>query len=115
MEHEPEHRAGGEAAALRVAPWQRLHHGSWASACAGETKGERGGNGEKRSGSWKTRRGLDLALISLIVFPANAGIQGLRSIGWQPKGHRATEDSAVRSALFFQKSPGIVPAESPLR
>src|SRR5690625_2873117 len=58
----------------------------------------RGGNEGERGGSLELH-----APISLIVFPANAGIQGPRSTGWQPEGHRTTRTSAARSALAFQR------------
>src|SRR5690625_5445801 len=37
---EPEHRSSRKPTALRSAPWQRHHRGSWAPAFAGETNGE---------------------------------------------------------------------------
>src|SRR5690625_602814 len=81
----PGHRAGRRPAALRSVLWQRHHYGSWAPA------------------------------FLPLVFPANAGTQGPRSTGWQPKGHRATMASVARSVLAFQERLGIVPAEGRLR
>src|SRR5690625_4610561 len=45
------------------------------------------------------------APISLIVFPANAGIQGPPSSGWQPDGHQTTTASAARRVPSFEKNP----------
>src|SRR5690625_1552200 len=86
----PKHRAGGISAALRSGQWVSHHRGSWAPAFAGETKGERGGIGKARRAN--------LAESSLIGFPANAGIQGPPSSGWQPRGHRTAMASAARNA-----------------
>src|SRR5690625_306121 len=69
----PAHCTDGTLAALRSAPWQRHHRGSWVPA------------------------------FLLFVFPANAGTQGPRSSGRQPKGHRATKGSAARSAEAFKE------------
>src|SRR5690625_2299705 len=49
-------------------------------------------------------RPLGLSLSYPLVFPANAGTQGPRSIGWQPKGHRATKGSAARRVLLFKRA-----------
>src|SRR5690625_3065 len=49
-------------------------------------------------------RFLGLSLSYLLVFPAKAGIQGPRSIGRQPKGHRVTKGSAARRVLFFKRA-----------
>jgi len=70
----------------------------------------RGGNEGERGGSLELH-----APISLIVFPANAGIQGPPNSGWQPKGHRTTAASAARRVPSFEKTPSIMPAESSLR
>src|SRR5690625_3778415 len=47
------------------------------------------------------------APISLIVFPANAGIQGPPSSGWRPKGHQTTTASAARRVLVFKRTRAL--------
>src|SRR5690625_6595211 len=71
----------------------------------GGNEGERGGNIASAAEVGKTRKGPGLAPISLIVFPANAGIQGPPSTGWRPEGHRPTTASAARRVLAIQKNP----------
>src|SRR5690625_4856960 len=71
----------------------------------GGNERERGGNTEIVAEAGKPRKGPGLAPISLIVFPASAGIRGPRSTGWRPEGHRATTVSAARRVTSFEKNP----------
>gem|GEM_PF-5355249 len=110
----PGHPAGGKPTALRSAPWQRLHRGSWAPAFAGETKGAR----TCALRRWNPRCAEVCAVIAappgflgprfptLFVFPANAGTQGPPSTGWQPKGHRTTKGSAAGSPFKGARAEG---------
>src|SRR5690625_7815437 len=40
----------------------------------------------------------------ILVFPANAGSQGPRDAGWQPRGHRTAKGSEARSVLVFKRT-----------
>src|SRR5690625_5002223 len=74
----------------------------------------RGGNEGERGGAGKTRKGPGLAPISLIVFPAKAGIQGPPNPGWQPERQSPITTSAAPRILSFQDSPRIMLAVCPL-
>src|SRR5690625_3033717 len=122
MGRAPDHDAVRNSAALRSVPWQRRHRGSWAPAFAGETKGARTRASCRRKARCAEVRAVAAAPPRLLgprfrggneegargklilVFPANAGSQGPRDAGWQPRGHRTAKGSEARSVLVFKRT-----------
>src|SRR5690625_3651003 len=105
------HRAGGSSTALRSALWLLDHRGSWAPAFAGETNGACTRTPCRRSarctGSvlWQRHhRGFWAPAFLPLVFPANAGIHGPRSIGRQPRAPRPARALRHEGCFLFKRT-----------
>src|SRR5690625_1193146 len=96
----PEHYASREPAALRSAPWQRHHRGSWAPAFAGETKG----SVEEPE---KLERGL-LWRRSLSSFSRRRpGSRGHRTLGGSQKDIDPPRPPRHRACCLFKKARAL--------